>query len=116
MQAVERLASAEHATWLANFQREHGPEATREKPRHGNIAVSWECLSQSWRDEQMRVFEVYVAKVSPLLERAASQVHEQWMDDNEWRREQDPHLFVPYEELPEEQKEKDRDVLRTLLG
>jgi hypothetical protein len=39
----------------------------------------------------------------------ASQVHDQWLSRNSWAK--DGPLGVPYSELPEEEKQKDRDVI-----
>jgi hypothetical protein len=45
------------------------------------------------------------------LESLASEVHEQWLSRNPWAIEQKSKLAVPYSELPEEEKQKDRDVI-----
>ena len=31
------------------------------------------------------------------------------MEDNSWQKDQTPELFVPYDDLPESEKAKDRD-------
>ena len=42
------------------------------------------------------------------IESFASEVHEDWMRRNSWDIKSRPELFVPYSELPEEEKLKDR--------
>ena len=44
-----------------------------------------------------------------MIEEMSSVVHEAWMKRNSWEKESRPHLFVPYSELSEEEKAKDRD-------
>lgn len=46
-----------------------------------------------------------------MIEEMSSVVHEAWMKRNSWEKESRPHLFVPYSELPEEEKAKDRDQI-----
>lgn len=43
------------------------------------------------------------------IEKSASAVHENWMKDNSWQQESTPDLFVPYDQLIESEKKKDRD-------
>ena len=43
------------------------------------------------------------------LESLAAEVHEQWLSRNTWAK--DGPLGVSYGELPEEEKQKDRDVI-----
>ena len=43
------------------------------------------------------------------IEGLAAQVHEQWLSRNSWAK--DGPLGVSYAELPEEEKQKDRDVI-----
>ena len=43
------------------------------------------------------------------MESLAAQVHEQWLSRNTWAK--DGPLGVSYDELPEEEKQKDRDVI-----
>lgn len=43
------------------------------------------------------------------VEGLSAQIHEQWLSRNSWAK--DGPLGVPYNELPEEEKQKDRDVI-----
>ena len=49
------------------------------------------------------------------IERLASEFHEVWIDHNEWQRESNPDLFLPYENLPSDEKRKDLDQLKVAL-
>ena len=42
------------------------------------------------------------------IEDLSSDVHDSWMERNSWAKESSPELFVPYSELPESEKAKDR--------
>ena len=42
------------------------------------------------------------------IEELSSKVHDSWMERNSWKKVSKPELFVPYEELPEKEKAKDR--------
>jgi hypothetical protein len=47
------------------------------------------------------------------IEDAASHVHDAWMSRrSEGEKQSQAHLMVPYEKLPEEEKEKDREHIR----
>lgn len=50
-----------------------------------------------------------------MVEEMSSVVHEAWMERNSWEKESRPHLFVPYEELSEEEKAKDRAQVETAI-
>ena len=49
------------------------------------------------------------------IERLASEFHEVWMKHNDWQRGDTPELFVPYENLPPDEKHKDLDQLKIAL-
>lgn len=43
-------------------------------------------------------------------EEAAARIHDVWAQHNDWQREKNPQLFVPYKDLPENEKDKDRII------
>ena len=47
-----------------------------------------------------------------MIEEWSSIVHEKWMERNSWDKENRPHLFVPYWELPPDEQKKDRDQVK----
>jgi hypothetical protein len=47
-------------------------------------------------------------------EKAAEIVHNIWMKENSWQKESSPQLFVSYSELSEEEKDKDRAVVKVM--
>lgn len=57
------------------------------------------------------------SEVDPRMERAAADVHAAWMSRNPKtdKNIDQHHLMVPYEELPESEKQKDRDHIRLAM-
>jgi len=49
------------------------------------------------------------------IEKLANLFHEVWIDHNEWQRESNPDLFLPYVTLPSDEKRKDLDQLKVAL-
>lgn len=92
-----------------------------------NTNVAYEELPPSWQKANEGAAGFVVDAVvsrseqgidvtsDDAVEDLASAVHDKWMQDNAWQRESNPGLFVPYHELPEDEKKKDRDqVLLTV--
>jgi len=64
----------------------------------------------------MKSFRQYLKEqLSPHFERAASYVHDRWMERNP-KADWNAHQHVPYEELPEEEKQKDRLHVQMIGG
>jgi len=59
---------------------------------------------------------VAVVNLKAPLDYNADMVHRIWMNKNEWERDSRPHLFVRFDKLTEDEKEKDRDIVRIILG
>lgn len=60
------------------------------------------------------VYDKIVAgeEITPeMIEEMSSVVHDAWMERNSWEKESRPKLFVPYEELEEKEKVKDRNQI-----
>ncbi len=86
----------------------------------------FEDLSSAWQRENLEAGRVAVnlvyekvvngEEITPeMIEEMSSIVHDEWMKRNPWNKEREPEKFVPYEELPEEEKAKDRDqILRAI--
>ena len=49
------------------------------------------------------------------VEKMSGAIHENWMENNLEKKDKKPELFVPYDELPEHEKEKDRVRIRTAI-
>ena len=84
--------------------------------------TKFEDLPSNWQYENLEVARVVIdlvydkivagEEITPeMVEEMSSVVHEAWMKRNSWEKENRPHLFVPYSELPEEEKAKDRDQI-----
>jgi hypothetical protein len=124
-QARIDVASALHNEWRANRKREDGTYEPRMKDDGvgGQVDIAntdYINLPEKWQTEnriaaEVAVNLVYGAKqegkdiTSPeFLEEASEAVHIEWMKRNpkeEWNAAQ----HVPYSELPESEKQKDRD-------
>lgn len=82
----------------------------------GTAPVPWHLLSQREQDETRTSVQTAAWVVAGLLdsgvyslEVASSLVHESWKMRNWWA---DARLLVPYSQLPEEEKDKDRALVR----
>lgn len=131
---AEELAAMNHSKWLRarllDAMQKGGEMAPREKTLSGktfDIAVNWERLHPLWKSQEAEASKMYITSLLPIyqelqreraasMERAASQVHEIWMRQNPWAKDQQPELFVDYDDLPEDEKEKDRVVARNVFG
>lgn len=88
-----------------------------------NTNVPYKELPPSWQEASSSAANFVVDTIAKALangetvmsndyvEKASSAVHDKWMADNAWQQESAPELFVPYAELPENEKEKDRDQI-----
>ena len=112
---AEELARQHHAQWLANFD---GPWP-RIKEIDGasfDICVAWHELHPAWRRQQVAAQQDYVDAVAGVadMETAASIVHDVWMLNNIHELAARPHLFRPYEQLQEAEKNKDRATVQNI--
>jgi len=80
------------------------------------LNTSYTDLPPKWQAENKAQAESAISLVAENMDNAmgnidglASEVHEQWLSRNSWAK--DGPLGVPYSELPEEEKQKDRDVI-----
>jgi hypothetical protein len=120
------LASKLHETWAegmrASLMAQGAPlERFRDDGEGGQIDIlntSYSDLTPKWQSENKAQAESAIGLVAKNMNDAignieglAAQVHEQWLSRNSWAIEQKSPLAVPYSELPEEEKKKDRDVI-----
>lgn len=92
-----------------------------------NINVPYEELSDGWKKYQGEatagtatiVYEAFESgsdlTETSTVESLSAKEHEKWMAENSWQSESTPALFVPYEELPEDEKVKDRDRIKAVI-
>ena len=118
--AVTQFASAAHDEWRRNFD----PTGTKERVKknsdgsEGNINVPFEKLHPDWQRENLaagRAAAEAVIKFPDDMEKAAEYIHIQWMKRNP-KADYNAAQHVPYDELPENEKEKDRVHVRTMIN
>lgn len=133
---VVEVASFAHDEWrkLRLISGTHGQPDARYEPRikptglpdGGEIDIantSYANLPPKWQKENKMGAESAVGAILdqgvPLydvnIEAAANVVHDEWMKRNMWAKDDSPHLFVPYEDLAEDEKEKDRVFVRNAI-
>ena len=118
--AVTQFASAAHDEWRRNFD----PTGTKERVKknsdgsEGNINIPFEKLHPDWQRENLaagRAAAEAVTKFPDDMEKAAEYIHIQWMKRNP-KADYNAAQHVPYDELPEDEKEKDRVHVRTMIN
>ena len=117
--AVHRFASMAHEEWRRNY------DVTGKKPRikknsdgsEGDINVPFDDLHPDWQRENLAAGEAAqeaVTKFPHNMEKAAEYIHIKWMHRNP-KADYNAAQHVPYDELPEDEKEKDRVHARTMM-
>lgn len=123
--AVEMLASKLHGIWADNYRSgemakgNENPTRMKDDGMGGQVDIlntSYSDLPPKWQAENKAQAESAIGLVARNMDSAmmdienlSAQVHEQWLSRNSWAK--DGPLGVPYTELPEEEKQKDRDVI-----
>ena len=123
--AVEMLASKLHRIWADNYRSgemakgNENPTRMKDDGMGGQVDIlntSYSDLPSKWQAENKSQAESAIGLVASNMDNAmgnidglASQVHDQWLSRNSWAK--DGPLGVSYSELPEEEKQKDRDVI-----
>jgi hypothetical protein len=108
-----------HEEWRRNY------DATGTKPRikknsdgsEGDINVPFDDLHPDWQRENLaagQAAEEAVTKFPHDMEKAAEYIHIKWMHRNP-KADYNAAQHVPYDELPEDEKEKDRVHARTMM-
>ena len=124
------VGSELHETWRKGRLKEDGTYEPRMKPtkdeawiakhngqREVDIAnTTFENLPSDWQHENLEAGKVAVAaSLEPgmTIEEMSSVVHEKWLERNgDWA---EPHQKLPYEQLSETEKAKDRDHILLAL-
>lgn len=135
---VTRLASRFHNDWRESRLLEDGSYDPRPKQTldeewiraHGSSEVDiantdYEDLPSDWQEENKAAAEVAQSllnegyanhediKGDEFVESASSQIHEAWLGRNGWAI--GGELDVPYDQLPEAEKLKDRAQILTAI-
>ena len=83
-------------------------------------------LHEFWQKENLDAAETVVGLVrshkgefdEDFIEEASSKVHEKWLERNEWVYDEsygNPNLALPYKELKEKEKDKDRAQVKRAI-
>ena len=123
--AVEMLASNLHGVWADGYRAgemakgNENPTRMKDDGMGGQVDIlntSYADLPPKWQAENKAQAESAISLVARNMDDAmgnieglAAQVHEQWLSRNSWAK--DGPLGASYSELPEEEKQKDRDVI-----
>ena len=123
--AVDMLASKLHEKWAEGYRAgeaakgNENPTRMKDDGMGGQVDIlntSYSELPPKWQAENKAQAESAIKLVAQNMDSAmdkieelAAQVHEQWLSRNSWAK--DGPLGVSYAELPEEEKQKDRDVI-----
>jgi len=123
--AVDMLAAKLHGVWADGFRSgemakgNENPTRIKDDGMGGQVDIlntSYSDLPPKWQAENKAQAESAIGLVSRNMSDAmgnieglAAQVHEQWLSRNSWAK--DGPLGASYSELPEEEKQKDRDVI-----
>ena len=118
--AVQQFASMAHEEWRQNFD----PSGT--KPRikknsdgtEGDINVPFDKLHPDWQKENLaagQAAEHAVKKFPDDIEKASEYIHIEWMKRNP-KADYNAAQHVPYDQLSEDEKEKDRVHARTMMN
>ena len=117
--AITQFASSAHDEWRRNFD----PTGTKERVKknsdgsEGNINVPFDKLHPDWQRENLAAGKAAAEAVIEFpndIEKAAEYIHIEWMKRNP-KADYNAAQHVPYDELPEDEKEKDRVHVRTMM-
>jgi hypothetical protein len=119
--AVKAFASQAHEDWRRGFDPEgSGKERVKKNSdgSEGNINVPFDDLHPDWQRENLAAGRAALEAVQTYgddTEAAAEHVHNEWMKRNP-KADYNAAQHVPYEDLPEDEKDKDRAHVRTMRG
>jgi hypothetical protein len=118
---VMAFASKAHEEWRSGWRKQNnGNSLPRVKNNsdgsEGDINVPFNKLHPDWQKENLAAGNAAkdaVTKHPNDIEKAAEHVHNKWMERNP-KQDYNAAQHVPYSELPEDEKEKDRVHVRTM--
>ncbi len=115
---VQRFAAKAHDEWRKNFDATGTKERIKDNSdgTKGNINVPFNKLHPDWKKENLAAGKSAMDAVNKHpkdIERAAEHVHNEWMKRNP-RAEHNASQHVPYHQLSEPEKEKDRVHVRAM--
>ena len=118
--AITQFASAAHEEWRRSLPPDE-QNVPRERSKNGgpkaDINVPFDKLHPTAQQENLAAGQAAaeaVAKFSNDIEKAAEYIHIEWMKRNP-KDNYTAAQHVPYDQLPEIEKEKDRVHVRTMM-
>ena len=117
--AISQFASAVHDEWRRNFDPTGAKERIKKNSdgSEGNINVPFDKLHPDWQRENLAAGKAAAEAVIEFpndIEKAAEYIHIEWMKRNP-KADYNAAQHVPYDKLPEDEKEKDRVHVRTMM-
>lgn len=121
---IEQFASKAHEEWRKSFDPVYAKTGITSQQiiksnsdgSEGDINVPFNKLHPDWKKENLNAGHAALEAVKKYpndIEGSAEHIHNKWMERNpkeSWNASQ----HVPYSELPEDEKEKDRVQARTM--
>ena len=120
--AVRDFASQAHEEWRQGWIRQNGGKSVPRVKKNsdgteGDINVPFDQLHPDWQRENLaagKAAQDAVKQHPGDIEAAAEYIHDRWMERNP-RADYNAAQHVPYDQLPEPEKEKDRVHVRTMM-
>ena len=115
---VQRFGAKAHVEWRKNFDATGTKERIKDNSdgTKGNINVPFDKLHPDWKRENLAAGKAAMEanrRHPKDTEKAAEHVHNEWMKRNP-KGEHNASQHVPYNQLSEPEKEKDRVHVRKM--
>lgn len=106
-----RLKETKDSTWIA----QHGSnQVDIANTAYAQLPNDWKAENQASAAVAVNTFASYQGPISSaFVEQASNTIHIKWLERNSWAK--GGELDRPYAELPENEKQKDREVLYQAL-
>lgn len=112
------------------FDENKLPVDAQEIKRQDIANTSFQELDPSWQEENKKAADVAMGEVfravkdkkvldEKFIEEASAIVHDKWLERNSWVKDPNygnPDLAKPYQDLSEEEKEKDRAQVKKAIS
>jgi hypothetical protein len=118
---VMQFAAKAHELWRAQHAKDKGnvPRVKKNSDgTEGDINVPFHKLHPDWQKENIAAGHAALAAVKKHphdVEKASEHVHNEWMKRNP-KADHNASQHKPYKDLPEDEKEKDRVHVRTMMS
>ena len=118
--SVAQFAAKAHDAWRNTFDPTGAVERVKKNSdgTEGNINVPFRKLHPDWQRENIAAGNAALMAVNKHphdVEKAAEYIHDEWMKRNP-KADYTTAQHVPYLQLPDDEKEKDRAHVHTMRG